>query len=79
MKKHSWVSPSEVGQFAYCAKAWEMKRKGLQTNSGGSAHLARGTQQHRFHEFKRRLAGVIFGFGAMLVVAAAVLYLFSKV
>ena len=79
MKKPSWVSPSEVGQFAYCAKAWEMKRKGLQTDSGRSAHLARGTQQHRFHEIQWRIAGVIFGFGALLVVAAAVLYLFSKV
>lgn len=40
------ITASEVGEFVFCAKAWQLKREGHEPDS---PHLAAGTAFHQQH------------------------------
>ncbi len=50
------ITATEVAEFMYCAKAWQLKREGVEAES---SQLAFGTAYHRTHgkqiSFARKL------------------------
>ena len=69
------IRASEIGQYAYCARAWWLARvKGLP--SANAAQMRAGTEQHRTHgrsveRFRRlrRIAIALVLAGALLLAA----------
>lgn len=64
-KRRIMITASEVADFMYCAKAWQLKREGAQANS---PQLAPGLAFHRQHGRQltlartlQRAAGVCLG------------------
>jgi hypothetical protein len=47
------ITASEVGEFMFCAKAWQLKREGAEA---ASPHLAAGIAFHRQHGRQLRFA-----------------------
>lgn len=72
------INASEVGEFVFCAKAWKLKLDGA---SPESPRLEAGTAYHRKHQSGVHWAQRLRQLGltlAWLTLAAAVLWLFSK-
>jgi CRISPR/Cas system-associated exonuclease Cas4 (RecB family) len=73
------IRASEIGQYAYCARAWWLARvKGLP--SANVAQMQAGSEQHRMHgrsverfHWLRRVALVLMLLAAALLVAWLVL------
>lgn len=69
------IRASEIGQYAYCARAWWLARvKGLP--SANAAEMRAGTEQHHEHGRSverlyrlRRLAAALLLLGVLLLVA----------
>jgi len=69
------IRASEIGQYAYCARAWWLARvKGLP--SANAADMRAGTEQHQEHGraverlyFLRRLAAAFIFLGVLLLLA----------
>lgn len=73
------IRASEIGQYAYCARAWWLARvKGLpsanvvQMQAGSEQHRLHGRSVERFHRL-RRVALVLLLLAAALLVAWLVL------
>lgn len=72
------ITASEVGDYVFCAKAWQLKLEGARPDS---QRLAAGTDYHRAHQsgvhwtLRLRQWGVRL---AWLAIAAAVLWLISE-
>ena len=72
------LTASEIGEYAFCAKAWKLKREGVQPDS---PRLQAGTAYHRSHQaglhwarLLRRLALAVL----LLALAVALLWLKAK-
>jgi hypothetical protein len=63
------ITATEVGEFMFCAKAWQLKREG---NEPDSSHLEPGVAFHRQHgrrsTFARKLQRVGWGLVALVLV-----------
>ena len=63
------ITATEVGEFMFCAKAWQLKREG---NEPDSPHLEPGVAFHRQHgrqlTFARKLQRVGWGLVALVLV-----------
>lgn len=69
--QRSLITATEVGEFVYCAKAWQLKRDGI---SAHSPHLEPGRIYHAEHGEQLALAGRLRQAGlACAFVAAALL------
>ncbi|MEO6726187.1 MAG: hypothetical protein ABIU20_00745 [Blastocatellia bacterium] len=64
------ITASEIGEFAYCQKAWHLKRCG---EVADSPHLETGTAFHAMHEASVSQAGRLNRAGKKLGVVALVL------
>ncbi len=64
------ITASEIGEFAYCQKAWYLKRCG---EVADSPHLETGTAFHATHEAGASQAGRLNRAGKKLGVVALVL------
>lgn len=67
------ISATEVAEFVFCAKAWQLKRhgasaRGQQLESGREFHQRHGAQMS-LARFLRR-AGAVFALIALLLLAA---------
>ena len=67
------ISATEVAEFVFCAKAWQLKRagasaRGQQLESGREFHRQHGAQMS-LARFLRR-AGTVFALIALLLLAA---------
>jgi hypothetical protein len=80
-RQHSVIRASEIGQHAYCARAWWLGRvKGYRSTN--MAAMRRGTDQHRTHgravegyHLLRRLAIALLVLAGVVLVAWLVLSL----
>jgi hypothetical protein len=68
-KKRDIITASEVSEFLFCAKAWQLKRDGAEVDS---PHLVSGIAFHRQHANRltfarvlRRAAWVCLGFALL--------------
>ena len=64
------ITASEVAEFMFCAKAWQLKREGVEPDS---PHLAPGIAFHRQHGKQLTLAKKLQRVGWVLVVLALLL------
>lgn len=64
------ITATEVAEFMYCAKAWQLKREGIETES---PQLAVGTTFHRKHGKQVSFAGKLQRTGWLLVALALLL------
>jgi CRISPR/Cas system-associated exonuclease Cas4 (RecB family) len=67
---HTIITASEVAEFMFCAKAWQLKREGAEPDS---PHLAPGTAFHRKHGKQLTFAKKLQRVGWVLVGLALVL------
>lgn len=83
MRKHRQrnLRASDVGRYAYCARAWWLERVGGATPTNQSAR-ERGEQRHEAHgrlvnaaQRQSRLAQVLLWLAAALAVALAISFL----
>lgn len=65
------ITASEVGEFMFCAKAWQLKREG---NEPDSPHLEAGVTFHRQHGQQLTFARTLQRVGWALI-ALALLFL----
>jgi len=68
------IRASEIGQYAYCARAWWLARvKGLpstnvaQMQAGSEQHRLHGRSVERFHRLRRVALVLLLLAGALLV------------
>lgn len=64
------ITASEVGEFVFCAKAWQLKRDGAVADS---PHLASGVAFHTRHGARLKLDRRLQQLGVMLIGAACLL------
>ena len=64
------ITASEVAEFMFCAKAWQLKREGVEPDS---PHLAPGIAFHRKHGKQLSLSRKLQRAGWVLVGLAIVL------
>lgn len=76
-RKQPLISASEVAEFVFCAKAWQLKRAGA---AAESPHLEPGKQFHQQHSAQvssagglRRVALLCAALALLLLLAAALL------
>lgn len=67
------ITASEVAEFMFCAKAWQLKREGAEPDS---PHLAPGVAFHRRHAQQLSFASQLHWAGWILFGSALVLLLF---
>jgi hypothetical protein len=70
LNRRDIISASEIGEFAYCAKAWYLKRCGEEAQS---PHLAEGVAFHARHAAGVSQAGRLKRMGELLALLALVL------
>lgn len=70
------IRASEVGEYVYCARAWWLRRA-LGLEPAGQARRDWGTTLHARHGRAVVASGALLALGAMLLVVAVVLILFS--
>lgn len=73
------LTASEVGEYAFCAKAWKLKRQGVVPKS---PRLKTGTAYHQTHQAGLHWAQRLRSLGLaiiLLALAAALLWLSGKV
>lgn len=64
------ITASEVGEFVFCAKAWQLKRDGAVADS---PHLASGVAFHARHGSRLALDMRLHQLGVVLIGAACLL------
>jgi hypothetical protein len=64
------ITASEVGEFVFCAKAWQLKRDGAVADS---PHLASGVAFHSWHGSRLALDSRLHRLGVALIGAACLL------
>ncbi|MBS1812210.1 MAG: hypothetical protein JST84_28860 [Acidobacteria bacterium] len=69
------ITASEVAEFMFCAKAWQIKREG---NEPDSPHLEPGSAFHRQHgrqlTFARKLQRMGWGFVGLALLLIVLLW-----
>lgn len=70
LNRRDTISASEIGEFAYCAKAWYLKRCGEEAQS---PHLAEGVAFHAQHAAGVLRAGRFKRMGELLALLTLVL------
>ncbi len=68
---------AEIGEFVYCQRAWWLRAIQGHASTHGRA-MAAGTAAHARHGRVVGLAGLLRGAAVLLVVAALLLWLFSR-
>ena len=71
------IRASEVGEYVFCARAWWLRRV-LKLEPAGVERRARGTALHARHGRTVVLSSALLTCGAVLLLAAVVLLLFSS-
>ena len=64
------ITASEIGEFVYCAKAWQLKRSGAEAQGES---LDDGSAFHRRHGTGVSLANRLDRAGKLLLLAAGIL------
>jgi hypothetical protein len=68
-----FVTASELGDYAYCRRAWWLRAvQGLETDEH-SERFERGHARHRAHARTLRVARALLGIAVLLVLAALAL------
>ena len=65
-----WITPSGVGQFSYCEKAWDLQRMGKTVVV--TKQMKRGTRKHRQKNLAVGASSILFlmaGIAALLLLA----------
>jgi hypothetical protein len=72
------IRASEVGEYLYCARAWRLRRDGVEPTAAGRARLEAGTRWHLEHGAGVRRALLLRRLSAaclLLAIVAATLVL----
>lgn len=70
-RKQFIINASEVGEYLYCAKAWQLKRDGVEPEG---ERLAAGTNFHRQHSERISFAEKVWLVGWIFIVLALALF-----
>jgi hypothetical protein len=70
-RRHT-ITASEIGEFAYCSRAWYLKRCGEEPQS---PHLEEGVAFHKMHESGVSQSMLLNRVGKKLGVIALILFL----
>ena len=78
MGKQRYISASEIGEYAYCPRAWAFKKLGYPSEN--QQKLSSGTDFHRQFGFRDRMIRVlrVIIVIAMLIVLALIIRGFLK-
>jgi hypothetical protein len=78
--KRDLIRASELGEYVFCARAWRMRRDGVEPTRGGEAraagerwHLGHGRAVRRARHL-RTLANLLFALAAALAALAGLLW-----
>jgi hypothetical protein len=73
-KKQQMITASEVAEFIFCAKAWQLKRIG---ESAESIHLDPGKEYHERHSARVSLATMLRRVGMASALLACLLFILA--
>lgn len=77
MPKRRIIRASEIGQYAYCARAWWLGNV-MGVRPSNTQDLARGTAAHEQHGQRLALAGTLRWVALGLFVLAIILFVMSQ-
>ncbi|MCW1969341.1 MAG: hypothetical protein KIH69_014610 [Anaerolineae bacterium] len=77
MPKRRIIRASEIGQYAYCARAWWLGNV-MGVRPSNAQDLARGTVAHAQHGQRLALAGMMRWVALALFVLAVILFVTSQ-
>lgn len=77
MPKRRIIRASEIGQYAYCARAWWLGNV-MGVRPSNAQDLARGTAAHEQHGQRLALAGTLRWVALGLFVLAIILFVMSQ-
>ena len=65
MKQNSdWITPSAIGRFTFCEKAWDMERCGQAVPT--TKQMKQGTRKHRQKDFAVGVSSFLFAVALLL-------------
>lgn len=80
-RRGKFIRASELGEYTYCARAWRLRRDGVEPDAAGRERLDAGTRWHLEHGAGVRRAVLLRRLAAaclLLALAAATLLLFLR-